>query len=55
MTDILERLKTAAQEENQPAGTLLQEAANEIERLREEYNKMRRKVEEYQKLGEPEF
>ena len=55
MADIVERLLGAVGDETQSDGALLQEAADEITRLRDEYTKMRVKVDQYQKLAEPEF
>ena len=55
MTDIVERLHLAANDQTQSSGALLQEAADEIERLRGEYKRMMAKLDENQKFGEPEF
>ncbi len=55
MTDIVERLHLAANDETQSSGVLFQEAANEIERLRGEYRRIMAKLDENQKFGEPEF
>ncbi len=55
MTDIVERLHLAANDQTQSSGTLLQEAADEIERLRGEYKRLMAKLDENQKFGEPEF
>ncbi len=55
MADIVERLLGAVGDETQSDGALLQDAADAITRLRDEYTKMRVKVDQYQKLAEPEF
>ena len=55
MTDIMERLLVAVRDETQSSGALLQEAADEIGRLRDEYKKLMAKLEQNQKFGEPEF
>ena len=55
MADIVERLLAAARDETQSNGALLQEAADELGRLREEYKKATAQVTHYQSYGEAEF
>jgi hypothetical protein len=55
MADIVERLLVAARDETQSNAPLLQEAADELVRLRNDYRKIMGKVENYEKLAEPEF
>ena len=55
MADIVERLLVAARDETQTNAALLQEAADELVRLRGDYDKVRGKLADYEKLAEPEF
>lgn len=55
MTDIVERLAAAVRDETQSSRSLLQDAADEIERLRGEYKRLTAKLAESDKFGEPEF
>jgi len=55
MTNLGERLLATARDETQSNAALLQEAADELGRLREEYTKLTAKVNHYQSYGEAEF
>ena len=54
MTDILERLLSAVSDETQSSGALLQEAADEINRLQKECEILKVKLQRYDSFSEPE-
>ncbi len=55
MADIVERLLAAVRDETTASSALNQEAAETIERLREENRKLKAELEQLQRLAEPEF
>jgi hypothetical protein len=55
MTDIVERLHLAVEAQTHASSTLNKDAADAIEKLREENKRLQGKVSQYEKLGEPEF
>lgn len=55
MTDIVERLHLAAEDQTQSSSALNQDAADAIEKLREENKRLQGKVSQYERLAEPEF
>lgn len=55
MADIVERLLATVRDDTKAISSLNQEAAEAIERLREENRELKAKLEQLQRLAEPEF